>query len=116
MPENFNLNEFSCPCCGGNNIQAEFVERLQRARTKARIPFKINSGWRCPAHNKETKGEAQSSHMSGWAADIACETSGVRFTILESLRRAGFTRLGIGKSFIHADCDPDKPPNVIWVY
>lgn len=116
MPNNFNLNEFACPCCGGNNIQAKFIERLDLARNMAVLPFKINSGWRCADHNKEIGGESHSSHMSGWAADIACESSGNRKRMISALLQAGFTRLGIGKTFIHADDDPDKPQHVIWVY
>lgn len=116
MPNNFTLNEFACPCCGGNNIQAGLVERLQKARTLADMPFKISSGWRCADHNKEIGGEAHSSHMLGWASDIACETSGIRFRMVKALIDAGFTRLGIGKTFVHADCDPGKPQEVIWLY
>lgn len=112
----FNLNEFMCPCCGGNDIKPELVERLQKARSMAGFPFKIDSGWRCEAHNKEIGGEEKSSHMLGWAADIACGASAIRHTLIESLQCAGFNRFGIGKTFIHADCDPAKPKNVIWVY
>lgn len=116
MPNNFKLTEFACPCCGGNDIKASFVEKLQKARDIAGFPFKINSGWRCESHNKDIKGEASSSHMFGYAADIACQSSMTRFNLLESLQRAGFNRFGIGKTFIHTDCDPDKPQHVIWVY
>lgn len=116
MPDNFHLNEFSCPCCGGNDIKPELVARLDKARDIAGLPFKIDSGWRCEAHNKEVGGEEKSSHMNGWAADIFCASSAARFNFLESLQRAGFNRFGIGKNFIHVDCDPDKPTCMIWVY
>ncbi len=113
---NFNQAEFACPCCGGNDIRAEAVERLQKARTIAGTPFRITSGWRCEKHNKAEGGKATSSHMLGWAFDIACETSVMRFNLLEALQRAGFNRFGIGKTFIHTDCDPNKPQHMIWVY
>jgi hypothetical protein len=29
---------------------------------------------------------------------------------------AGFGRIGIAKTFIHVDVDPDKPFDVMWVY
>ena len=116
MPNNFRLDEFMCPCCGGNNIQAGFVDLLERARAMAELPFKINSGWRCEARNKEIKGEEKSSHMTGWAADIACEASALRHTLIKTLIFADFNRFGIGKNFVHVDCDPAKPKNMIWVY
>ena len=54
--------------------------------------------------------------MYGLAADIACSASLDRFTIVDALIDAGFNRLGIAKSFIHVDSDPDKAPYVIWTY
>lgn len=116
MPYHFNLTEFACPCCSGNNIQAGFVEQLQKARAIARVAFKIDSGWRCEAHNTQVGGEAQSSHMAGWAADIACPTPGVYFQVLNAVIRAGFNRIGRGRDYIHVDCDPNKPANVSWPY
>lgn len=116
MTSHFDLREFACPCCGGNDIKPELIERLQKARTIAGVPFEITSGWRCKAHNREIKGGAQSSHMAGWAADIACKTSGVYFSVLKSLIQAGFNRIGRGRDYIHVDCDPGKPANVSWPY
>lgn len=116
MTANFNLNEFMCPCCGGNNIQAGLVERLQKARTLADVPFKITSGWRCEEHNKKIGGEKDSSHMKGWAVDIACGTSRIYFQILKACIDAGFNRIGRGRDYIHVDCDPGKPVDVSWPY
>jgi len=50
------------------------------------------------------------------AVDINIDGSANRFAIYEALRKVGFKRLGIAKTFIHADIDPDKSPNVMWVY
>jgi len=32
------------------------------------------------------------------------------------LLEVGFTRIGIGNTFIHVDIDKDKSQNVIWTY
>lgn len=115
MTKNFSVWEFSCPCCLVVIIKVEFVERLQKVRDKYG-PLKINSGFRCEKHNKEVGGKPKSSHRKGWAADIACPNSYSRFQLIRDLMEAGFKRIGIGRDFIHADEDPDKPAELMWLY
>lgn len=108
--------EFSCPCCGAWDMNHDFLSKLDRARKYARVPFRITSGFRCPRHNAEVGGKETSSHLRGYAADIAVTSSAVRFRVVRGLMEAGFTRIGIGKTFIHVDADPDKPDWVTWLY
>jgi uncharacterized protein YcbK (DUF882 family) len=112
----FNMDEFKCPCCGEVNINEEFIEKLDKARYLANIPFKITSGYRCPKHNKEIGGSPTSSHMKGLAVDIACENSSDRYRIIEACINVGLKRLGIGENFIHIDGDRDKVWQVVWTY
>jgi len=120
----FNLKEFDSPDMpnSGINMDNKFLEMLDDAREIAGIPFKINSGYRTENHNAKVGGKLKtstskgSSHMYGLAVDIACSASLDRFTIIDALLEAGFNRLGIAKSFIHVDSDPDKAPYVIWTY
>jgi zinc D-Ala-D-Ala carboxypeptidase len=112
----FNAIEFKCPCCQEIKIKSALVIKLDRARHDAGVPFKVNSGFRCFHHNKAVGGSPLSAHMGGWAADIAATNSVSRFKIVSGLIRAGFRRIGIAKTFIHADDDPDKPGPVIWIY
>jgi len=76
----------------------------------------ITSGYRCEEHNREVGGKGTSSHPKGLAADIKCDDLSYRFLLVEALLKAGFTRIGIGKDFIHVDLDTDKTQNLIWVY
>lgn len=81
------------------------------------IPFKISSGFRCEKHNKEIPNSASNSpHLRGWAADIHCPNSKDRHYIVRALVLTGFDRIGIGKNFIHADCDPSLKNSLIWLY
>lgn len=114
----FNLKEFDSPDLknSGQLMDKTFLSMLEDARIKANIPFKINSGFRTKNHNTKVKGVKDSSHLKGVACDIACSDSRSRFIILTALLDAGFTRIGIANSFIHVDCDVDKPINVIWKY
>lgn len=111
---NFTLDEFSCPCCGEVQMDYEQIEMLDEARELAGVPFKVNSGYRCKKHNENVGGSPNSSHPKGYATDIAVRDSESRFKILKALLEVGFTRIGVYKTFIHCDNDPDKPQGVCW--
>ena len=76
----FNEKEFACRCCGElppfarENIEALVREVLDPAREKLGMPIVVNSGYRCPKHNREVGGVARSQHLVGEAADIRCHT------------------------------------------
>jgi len=112
----FKLEEFACPCCGKNEIDEQFVRKLDAARGIAGVPFTITSGYRCKKHNAEVGGVPSSSHVKGVAVDIKVNSSAERYKILFALNLVGFNRFGIGKGFIHVDMDKDKPEKVIWDY
>lgn len=114
--KHFELSEFSCPCCGKNEMEPAFLLLLDAARDMTDAPFIINSGYRCRTHNKRVNGEPNSSHLVGWAADIRVPSSRMRYEILWALIQKGFQRIGIGSNFIHVDDDPKNPPEMIWVY
>lgn len=112
----FKLGEFACKHCSENHISEEFVRKLDNARSYAGIPFVITSGYRCPAHNKAVGGVTGSAHVTGHAADISATTGEQKFKIVQALILAGFTRIGVAKSFVHVDDDPSKPSPTIWLY
>ena len=121
-PKHFKKSEFKCKCgCGIQNVDDRFLARLDFAREDADISFVINSGCRCPEHNAAVGGVPSSSHVATesqacTAADIKCDDSSSRHRIILSLLNAGFTRIGVAKTFVHVDSDPSKSPNVIWTY
>jgi len=115
----FTLEEFDSPDAPGSGkekMSVEFLKKLDEARHIAGIPFKINSGYRTPEHNKKVGGVKDSSHVQGTAADISCVTSAERFIIITALIKAGFNRIGVGNTFIHVDNDFNKVPELIWTY
>lgn len=119
IAKNFRIEEFRCPCCDqilDSLAFRVFVSKLQEARDIAGIPFTITSGYRCCSHNSKIGGNLNSSHLKGIAADILTKTSSDRYSIVDSLIKAGFKRLGIGKGYIHADLDKDKSQFLIWTY
>jgi len=114
MARYFEMDEFQCSCCGSNLMSLFFVEQLDEARELAMIPFVINSGYRCESHDAALGGKG--NHTTGRAVDIKCDTSRERIKIVKALLAVGFDRIGIGKTFIHADDVNGKPPEVMWLY
>ena len=115
LSKNFSTQEFQCPCCGVASVDPRLVNLLQKVRDEFGKPISITSGYRCAAHNKAVGGSETSSHLSGLAVDMACKSSAQRFEMLKPILKY-FKRLGIGKDFIHGDCDPMKDERVAWLY
>ena len=114
----FKISEFDSPDLpgSGQRMDVSFLEKLDNARELAGVPFKITSGYRTEKHNRAVGGELKSSHLSGVAVDIAASNDVVRFKLLSALLKIGFSRLGIGKDFVHVDDDKNKSGGVIWTY
>lgn len=118
----FTFKEFDSPDepGSGKHMDRDFLDMLDTAREEAGIPFKITSGFRTQAYNKDLQkrgyqASTNSAHLKGCAADIACGNSQKRSIMVRALVNVGFTRLGISKTFIHVDNDSSKT-NAIWLY
>jgi len=113
----FKPEEFTCRCgCGANRMQTHHMDMLFKARAIAGIPFVITSGFRCRDHNRRVGGSRNSDHLGGYGSDIRCNDSGTRWALVDALIQAGFRRIGITASFVHAGNDPANPQDVIWTY
>ncbi len=97
-------------------MKPELLSKLRMARALTDTHFILTSAFRCEAHNKAVEGRTNSPHLGGWAVDIRTASSRERYEIISVLLEAGFNRIGVDNSFVHADCDPGKPANVIWTY
>lgn len=105
----FGSHEFDSPDApgSGQNISQELLDKLNRARGYAGIPFKINSGFRTPVHNAAVGGKSKSAHLTGEAADIAARDPNTRFRILRALMELGFTRIEVTPWHVHVDVAKD---------
>lgn len=80
LTDNLSRHEFACKCgCGFDTVDFDLVRILQETAdyffSKAdddvvRVSITINSGCRCPAHNKSIGGSKNSRHMKANAADF----------------------------------------------
>lgn len=119
----FKLSEFDSPDRPGSGtlMEHEVVQALDIARDIYGFPMIITSGFRTVEYNRSLieqgyPASPNSSHLLGWAVDIAVPNSQRRFLLLEALLDAGFHRIGLGQNFIHCDLDPNKSPNTLWIY
>jgi len=107
LSENFTASEFMCRCgtyCSAFSVDSALVKRLQELRGQTGKSVYVNSGYRCPTHNKNVGGASGSYHTKGMAADIRCE--GLSLDLLAGrAESAGFK--GIiqypNRGFVHVD-------------
>tara|TARA_Y100001951_G_scaffold99919_1_gene102560 strand:- start:126 stop:503 length:378 start_codon:yes stop_codon:yes gene_type:complete len=116
LTKNFNREEYACKCgCGRDNIKNELAASVQLVRDIVKRGIVITSGIRCEAHNTTIKAAPSSSHIDGFAADLAYKGSAERYQLLNAAMQV-FDRVGIAKNFIHVDVDSTKSPEVVWLY
>ncbi len=124
LSKHFNSKEFECPCdkCDNDDqiISQKLIDKLEQVRSDYNKPIIVSSGYRCPAHNAEVGGVADSAHVKGLAADLV--PSLVTIDDLDALYEScynTFDNVGDGRrlKFIHVD---DRPPKATgkrhWVY
>lgn len=119
MLKYFNYEEFDSPDVQGSGqmMDYEFLELLDDVRDLYGKPMVITSGYRTQQYNETLKHSSKhSSHCKGLAADIAVDNSKDRFRLIYAAIEYGVPRIGIGKNFVHLDCDFDKPTDVMWHY
>ena len=115
---NFTKAEFDCKHSGKNDMQPEFMAKLQVLRAKYGRPMTITSGYRHWTHPVEAqKGHTTGEHTRGTCADIACTLGAERYQIVRLALELGFPRIGIAKSFIHLGIGgAGLPSPTIWDY
>lgn len=96
-------------------MQDALLERLEYARCLSGFPFVLTSAYREIGWELDHKRSGHSSHTKGLAVDIHCQDEERRYILVQNLLRAGFTRIGIAKTYVHADCDYSKKA-CIWLY
>lgn len=104
------------PVCKVEDLHPELVELIRRAQHLAGFTFTITSGYRPKSWELGRGRDGSSSHTKRLAVDISTCDSHTRYKVLVSLACVGVPRLGVGKTFVHADIDETKAHPIIFHY
>lgn len=110
----FKVEDFACQETGENLIESHFVHKLDRLREVCGFSFIVTSGYRSPRHSKEAAKAKPGQHSTGRCADIAVHNGRERMLLVREALLAGFTGIGVARSFVHIDERLGTP--VMWVY
>ncbi len=104
------------PSCSLQDMKQDTMDRLDKARDIAGIPFVLSSAYRSRAWDKSKGRSGNGAHTKGQAVDIRCTSSHNRYIIIKALLAVGFNRIGVSQSFIHVDDCETRKQEVIWTY
>lgn len=97
LTKHFKLSEIHCHgkgCCSTTKIDIAVVKIAEKMRCALGVPITIESGYRCPEHNKKVGGANGSGHCMGTALDLTTKNvSRERLAVLAEL--CGAKRIGI---------------------
>ena len=117
--QNFSAKEFDCSHCGKNEMQPDFLQKLQTLRNVYGKPMRITSGYRCPEHPIEAKKANPGAHSSGCACDVAVDGQQA-YELMKHAFALGFTGIGVNQKtsgrFIHLDTLEELPRPNVWSY
>jgi len=96
---------------------SQFFEYWMDIRERYGLPIIVNSGYRCPIHNKTVGGEECSAHCTGLALDIRPSDGDIGRLVRIVEAYANDLRMKVYSRFIHIDaawlCTPRLRDN--WV-
>ncbi len=116
--KHFTEREFEkcSPACSLQDMRQATMDRLDLARDIAGIPFVLNSAYRSSAWDRSKGRSGTGAHTMGCAVDIRCTSDAARWKLIDALIAAGFNRIGIAKTYIHADDSTYHTHKVVWLY
>jgi uncharacterized protein YcbK (DUF882 family) len=110
----FKRSDFNCQETGENEMNEDFLIKLDDLRHECGFPFFITSGYRDKTHSIEAAKKNPGTHAQGIAADIKVNSGAEAFAILEKAPAMGFTGIGLHHNFVHLDIRKSVP--VAWCY
>ncbi len=116
----FKPSELACPHCGElpQELDTELLDRLEILRVVLGKALKINSGYRCRAHNLIVGGATYSQHKR-LAVDLSLRGHDP-VKLLALAVDVGFLGIGLGPTFLHLDMrneiDGHQPSKVLTIF
>lgn len=101
------------PSCELEDMNPEFLEKLDCLRKMCGFPLIINCAYRSRQHDLSKGRSGASYHCSGRAVDIRCVDSQKRASIVLHAFMCGLNGVGVSRSFVHVD---DRSTRMLWTY
>lgn len=114
----FKEHEFNncTPSCSLQDMEQSTIDKFDKARNLANIPFIPTCGYRSKEWDLSKGRSGNGAHPRRRAIDLKATSSYDRFKIVTALLAVGFKRIGIAKTFIHADDSEELSQEVVWIY
>ena len=118
MSKYFSEAEFRrcTPSCHESDMDPYFLAVMDGIRSKANMPLLMSSAFRSVDYEHSKGRSGNSAHTRGKAVDFVANSSTSRYRIVRAAIQMGICRIGIGKNFVHVDCDQSLDQFVIWHY
>ena len=104
------------PACSLQDMKQSTMTKLDSARDIAGIPLVMTCAFRSSAWDRAKGRTGTGAHTTGYAVDIKCLSDATRWRVVNALIAVGFRRIGVAKTFIHADNSPNHAQEVVWLY
>ena len=112
-----NMCDFDSPDVLGSAVNMQPVTLLFLERLCVHLGSYLSptSAYRTKAYNAKIKGASNSAHLRGYAIDLPCNNSYMRYKIISFAMLSNVPRLEVGANWIHIDFDPSLPQKVIFL-
>lgn len=90
------------PKCSIDDMNADFLKRLDAVRASCGVIFRLNSAFRSPDYDRSKGRSGKGFHTLGRAVDIDCRYSAERAKIISACLEFGLS-CGVSSTFIHVD-------------
>lgn len=112
----FSELEFAKLGCHKSDCNPVSLRRLERLRCMVGQPLILTSAYRTPYHERLNGRSGSGPHTLGVAFDISCTSDALRYKIVSAALAVGFSRIGIGKNFVHVDDSNVHASPRVWTY
>lgn len=102
------------PACSIEDMEQDALDMFDDIRRRAGIPMVLNCAYRSQEWDKAKGRSGNGAHTKGYAIDVRCVDSANKYKIVKAALECGCPRIGIYRTFVHLDCDPTLPQNIIW--
>jgi len=114
----FKESEFqkASPPCSLQDMTQSHMDLIDKIRDIYGSPMIVTSAYRSEAWEKSKGRTGIGDHPQRTGMDIKAADGASKYGIVNAAIKAGCTRIGIDKGFVHIGSSKTLPQNTIWLY